>query len=97
MLNWLILKAAWGECKAYTVKRAHVTKLVESVRNVKELNEENDDVQKWSPNMLMLASNHGFDVMLPNWLTSTKSTALMPEQQLDSLEKGIERILKTRN
>jgi hypothetical protein len=52
----------WVECKAYTVKRTHVTKLVESARDVKELNEEHDDIQKWSPSILMLASNHGFDV-----------------------------------
>jgi hypothetical protein len=52
----------WVECKAYTVKRAHITKLVESARDVKDLYEEHDDIQKWSPSMLMLASNHGFDV-----------------------------------
>ena len=52
----------WVECKAYVVKRAHITKLVESARDVKDLNEEHDDIQKWSPSMLMLASNHGFDV-----------------------------------
>ena len=52
----------WVECKAYVVKRAHITKLVESARDVTDLNEEHDDIQKWSPSMLMLASNHGFDV-----------------------------------
>ena len=51
----------WVECKAYTVKRTHVTKLVESARDVKDLDEESD-IQKWSPSMLMLVSNKGFDV-----------------------------------
>lgn len=50
----------WVECKAYTVKRSHVTKLVEFARDVKELGDE-FDIQKWSPNMLMLVSNKGFD------------------------------------
>lgn len=52
----------WVECKAYRIKRLHVTKLVESVRDVKELNEEHEDMQKWSPSMLMLASSQGFDI-----------------------------------
>lgn len=52
----------WVECKAYTMKRSHVTKLIESARDVKDLNEEHSDVQKWAPNMLMLVSNKGFDV-----------------------------------
>jgi len=51
----------WVECKAYTVKRSHVTKLVESARDVKDLNEEHSDVQTWAPNMLMLVSDKGFD------------------------------------
>jgi hypothetical protein len=50
----------WVECKAYNVKRTHVTKLVESARDVKDANDV--DIEKWSPSMLMLVSNHGFDI-----------------------------------
>ena len=50
----------WVECKAYTVKRTHVTKLVESARDVKDAF--NDNIEKWSPSMLMLVSNKGFDI-----------------------------------
>lgn len=52
----------WVECKAYTVKRTHVTKLVESARDVKDLHDESENIQNWSPNMLMLVSNKRFDV-----------------------------------
>jgi len=51
----------WVECKAYTIKRSHINKLVESARDVKDLYEEHSDIQKWAPNMLMLVSNKGFD------------------------------------
>jgi hypothetical protein len=51
----------WVECKAYKIKRTQVTKLVESARDVRDLDEESD-IQKWSANMLMLVSNKGFDV-----------------------------------
>ena len=52
----------WVECKAYTIKHSHVTKLVESARDVKKLNEEHPDMQKWAPSILMLVSNKGFDI-----------------------------------
>jgi hypothetical protein len=51
----------WVECKAYKIKRTQVTKLVESARDVRDLAEDSD-IQKWSPSMLMLVSNKGFDV-----------------------------------
>lgn len=51
----------WVECKAITIRRVHVHKLVESARDVKEFKEESD-IQKWAPNMLMLVSDEGFDV-----------------------------------
>lgn len=51
---------SWVECKAYKVKRTHVTKLVETARDVKNAYE--DDIEKWSPSMLMLVSNIGFDI-----------------------------------
>jgi hypothetical protein len=50
----------WVECKAYAVKRTHVTKLVESARDVRDAYD--DDIEKWSPSMLMLVSNKGFDI-----------------------------------
>jgi len=50
----------WVECKAYKIKRTHVTKLVESVRDVKDAAEE--EIEDWYPDMLMLVSNKGFDV-----------------------------------
>lgn len=50
----------WVECKAYKIKRTYVTKLVESARDVKDAYD--DDIEKWSPSMLMLVSNKGFDV-----------------------------------
>lgn len=50
----------WVECKAYKIKRAHLTKLVESARDVKEFYE-NDHVS-WKPDMLMLVSTEGFDI-----------------------------------
>lgn len=52
----------WVECKALTVKRTHVHKLVESARDVKELNYESTNMQRWAPNMLMLVSDDRFDV-----------------------------------
>jgi hypothetical protein len=48
----------WVECKAYKVKRTHVTKHVETARDVKNAYE--DDIEKWSPSMLV--SNIGFDI-----------------------------------
>lgn len=51
----------WVECKAHTVKRTFVHKLVESARDVKKMNDANSDVQSWAPNMLMLVSDEGFD------------------------------------
>ena len=50
----------WVECKAYKIKRAHVTKLVESARDVRDAVE--DEIEKWYPDMLILVSNKGFDV-----------------------------------
>lgn len=50
----------WVECKAYKVKRTHITKLVEAARDVKDAHE--DGIEEWSPSMLMLVSNVGFDV-----------------------------------
>ena len=52
----------WVECKAYRVKRVQVTKLVESAKDVKDINEQESGLQKWSPNMLMLVSSVGFDI-----------------------------------
>ena len=51
----------WVECKAHTVKRTFIHKLVESARDVKQMNNDDDDVQTWSPNMLMLVTDEGFD------------------------------------
>ena len=56
----LVTKHLWVECKAYRVKRRHVTKLVESARDVRDAYE--DDIESWKPDMLMLVSNIGFDV-----------------------------------
>lgn len=56
----LIKTHLWVESKAYKIKRTHVTKLVESARDVNDAY--NDDIEKWSPKMLMLVSNKGFDV-----------------------------------
>lgn len=50
----------WVESKAYRIKRTHVTKLVESARDVKDAVE--DEIEEWYPDMLMLVSNKGFDV-----------------------------------
>ena len=50
----------WVESKAYKIKRTHVTKLVESARDVKDANE--NGIEDWRPDMLMLVSNKGFDV-----------------------------------
>lgn len=50
----------WAECKAYKIKRAHVTKLVESVRDVNDAFEE--EIENWRPDILMLVSNESFDV-----------------------------------
>ena len=51
----------WVESKAYKIKRTHVTKLVESARDVRDAHEERG-IEDWHPNILMLASNKGFDV-----------------------------------
>lgn len=52
----------WVECKAHTVERTMVHKLVESARDVKDMNDNDDSLQKWAPNMLLLVSDQGFDV-----------------------------------
>jgi hypothetical protein len=52
----------WVECKAYRVKRVQITKLVESAKDVKDLNSQGSGLQKWSPAMLMLVSSEGFDI-----------------------------------
>jgi hypothetical protein len=51
----------WVECKAHKVKYTFIQTLVEKARDVKELNYEKSDMQKWAPNMLMLVSDAGFD------------------------------------
>lgn len=51
----------WVECKAHKVTRIFVHKLVESARDVKEMYNDNSDIQSWAPNMLMLVSDQGFD------------------------------------
>lgn len=51
----------WVECKAHRVKRTFVHKLAESARDVKKMNDSDEDVQRLSPNMLMLVSDEGFD------------------------------------
>jgi Holliday junction resolvase-like predicted endonuclease len=51
----------WVECKAHTVKRTFVHKLVESAKDVKKMNDADSGVQSWAPNMLMLVSDEGFD------------------------------------
>lgn len=56
----LITTHLWVESKAYKIKRMHVTKLVESARDVKDAHE--NDIEKWHPSMLMLVSNKGFDI-----------------------------------
>lgn len=53
-------KDLWVESKAYRIKRTHVTKLVESARDVRDAAE--DEIEEWYPDMLMLVSNKGFDV-----------------------------------
>ncbi len=58
----LFKKHLWVECKAFKIKRVNVTKLVECARDVKDLNEHDGGLQKWSPNLLMLVSSVGFDV-----------------------------------
>jgi len=58
--GWFSTTHLWVECKAYKIKRTHVTKLVESARDVKDAY--NDDIEKWCADMLMLVSNKGFDV-----------------------------------
>jgi hypothetical protein len=51
----------WVECKACRVRRVQVTKLVESAKDVDDLNRRDSSLQKWSPWMLMLVSSEGFD------------------------------------
>jgi len=58
--GWFSQTDLWVECKAYKIKRTHVTKLVESARDLRDANE--DGIEEWYPDMLMLASNKGFDV-----------------------------------
>lgn len=58
--KWRRQADLWVECKAYRIKRTHVTKLVESARDVKDAVE--GDIEEWYPDMLMLASNKGFDI-----------------------------------
>ena len=52
----------WVECKAYRINRVQVTKLIESAKDVKDLNNQGSGLQKWSPAMLMLVSGEGFDI-----------------------------------
>jgi len=52
----------WVECKAFRVKRANVSKLVESAKDVRDLYEHDSGLQKWNPNILMLVASDGFDV-----------------------------------
>ena len=52
----------WVECKAFRIKRANVTKLIICAKDVKDLNQHDSGLQKWSPNMLMLVASEGFDV-----------------------------------
>ena len=59
--GWVNKHHLWVECKAHSIKRISVHKLVESARDVKELNNENAGLQTWSPNMLMLVTDEGFD------------------------------------
>lgn len=58
--GWFSQTDVWVECKAYRIKRTHVTKLVESARDVQDAVE--DGIEEWYPDMLMLVSNKGFDV-----------------------------------
>ncbi|HDQ06340.1 MAG TPA: hypothetical protein ENN36_06445 [Candidatus Bathyarchaeota archaeon] len=58
--GWFSQHDLWVECKAYRVKRTHVTKLVESARDVRDACE--NKIEEWYPDMLMLVSNKGFDV-----------------------------------
>ena len=60
MEGWFSDTDLWVESKAYKIKRTHVTKLVESARDVRDATE--DGIEEWYPDMLMLASNKGFDV-----------------------------------
>lgn len=53
-------KNIWVECKPYKIKRTHVTKLVESARDVRDAVEK--EIEEWYPDILMLVSNRGFDV-----------------------------------
>ena len=50
----------WVECKALKVKRLHVTKLVESARDVRDA--EDDGIEEWKADLLVIASNVGFDI-----------------------------------
>jgi Holliday junction resolvase-like predicted endonuclease len=59
--GWVYKHHLWVECKAHKIKRTFVHKLVESARDVKEMNNANEDVQTWSPNMLMFVTDEGFD------------------------------------
>lgn len=58
--GWFSDTDLWVECKAYKIKRTHVTKLVESARDVRDAAE--DGIEEWYPDMLMLVSSKGFDV-----------------------------------
>ena len=57
---WFGQTDLWVESKAYKIKRTHVTKLVESARDVRDATQ--DGIEEWYPNMLMLVSNKGFDI-----------------------------------
>jgi hypothetical protein len=41
----------WVECKAFKIKRVNVTKLIIGAKDVKDLNEQGDGLQKWNPHM----------------------------------------------
>jgi Holliday junction resolvase-like predicted endonuclease len=86
----------WVECKAHRVKRTFVHKLVESARDVKEMNDADEDVQNWSPNMLMLVSDEGFDSdaskladkYLIYCVHANKTFEFVSKRKRDDLEEG---------
>ena len=52
----------WVECKDIkgNIKRTHITKLVESARDVREGGEEG--ISEWWPDILMIVATSGFDI-----------------------------------
>lgn len=51
----------WVECKTYKVRRSHVSQLLEYARDV-EYAADILKIAEWSPDILMLVSNVGFDI-----------------------------------